>query len=133
MNILFSGKFSERAWHVTLRHPVHRQHLLDWLYGFLAGGWVDRDDDIPLHPNQDNRYDTTHISGVAGELTICCNPNDCDVTPDGPLSHEFDWVLRSYPVDRYGVPDTNQPRVIINGGFINHSHDEFNPEWSVHT
>lgn len=136
MNIVFSGKFSESAWHSTLRTPVHRQPLLDWIYGFLAGGWVDRETDLKLKLDDNglySRYDTYNLSGFTGELTVYCNPNDVEVGPHGPIAREFDWIVYAYPVDKYGTPDRNQGVKLINGGFINHSHDEFNPSWSSHT
>ena len=133
MNNAFSGKFSESVWHSTLRHPLHRQPLLDWLYPFIAGGWVDRETDLQTRPNDPTHYDAYNVTGFTGELVIYCNPNDVDVTDNGPIAREFDWIVYAFPVDKYGTPDLNQRVKLINGGFINHSRDPNEPRWSSHT
>jgi hypothetical protein len=73
-------------------------------------------------------------SGRIGRLTIHASNWGMEMSPDGPVTSEFDWVVQTAPVDRYGtVPDEGaQWDLVMNGGLVNHGALD-KPDWSSHT
>ena len=131
MNILFTDKLSQQAWHATRRfNESHREQLDAWLSTFLAGAWCDHT--IPEIQKDCDRPDWEKQSGGMSQLLIHVPWLSLEMIDGRLLAHEFDWSVTVIPVDRYGYAN-GEPTPVIHGGFIDHSRDSENPRWSSHT
>lgn len=159
MNIIFADKLTNDCFLHLMQYPQHQDldhgllPLVIWK--LTSGGWGQlRDEDYGAHiidsiPTEDNiEPETTYRParpswskqrGRVARIRIQVETGFGALSMHNglPIAEEFNWVVESAEVDKYGcVPEgvVGVPvwRREMNGGFVNHGTFE-EPSWSSHT
>ena len=135
MNVLFTDKFTHKAWKDTAQTKQHR-FLRDWLLDkMLNEGWADRDDDFPNETEPKDLWDK--ISGEIALIYIYADPSQTQWVGEKLMCREFSWGIFTIPVDQYGelkfmpIRPPHEHRRLI-GGLFNHG-THADPIWSSNT